>query len=286
MQQCTALCWLIAGLFLVLPGIAAAQTTIQNSATGELNTLGLDLSQATVTLNRFTLVNQFNSTVTVDPPIVVANGLDFSTITVTLRDNNNLPVAGRVVSVASSRGAQDIVTQPLNPTDVNGVTTGEIRSTLIGFATITAIDVADNVLLNDQPQVLFTSTELLVLTKDVSPGKAVVGDVVTYTIAIQNTIPGTVSNVRIFDEASPVLAYLPGTALLDGSVISDPLPGPPMVFDIGDIAPLVDSNGNGVADPGEGGYHVLSYSMVVGAGARVGTYTNLAVAVDVCDTCA
>ncbi len=276
---------LAAGLFLLLQGIAAAQI-IQNSATGELNALSLDLSQASITLNRFTLVNPINSTVTVNPPIVVANGVEISTITVTLRDNNDLPVAGRVVSVASSRGAQDIVTQPLNPTDINGVTTGEIRSTLNGIAIISATDVADAVLLNDQPQVMFTSTEVLVLSKEVNPDRAVVGDVVTYTVTIRNTTTNTVSNVRISDAASPVLAYLPGTARLDGNAIADPLPGPPMMFDIGNVQALIDANGNGVADPGEDGYHILSYSMVVGAGARVGTYPNLAVAVDVCDTCA
>ena len=147
---------LAAGLLLLIPGMAAAQI-IQNSATGELNALSLDLSQATITLNRFALVDPINSSVTVDPPIVLADGVAFSTITVTLRDINNLPVPARVVSVASNRGALDVVTQPLAPTDVNGVTTGQIRSTTNGVATISATDVADSVLLNDQPQVLFTS---------------------------------------------------------------------------------------------------------------------------------
>ena len=88
---------LAAGVFLLLPGMAAAQQPITNSATGELNSLSLDLTQATVTLNRNTLVNPINSSVTVNPPVVLANGVDFSTITVTLRDNANLPIAGRVV---------------------------------------------------------------------------------------------------------------------------------------------------------------------------------------------
>ena len=274
-----------AGLFLLLPGMAAAQQPITNSATGELNSLSLDLTQATVTLNRNTLVSPINSTVTVNPPVVLANGVDFSTITVTLRDINNQPVAGRIVSVASSRGAQDTLTQPLNPTDVNGVTTGEIRSTLPGISTVSARDVADNVLLNDQPQVMFTSTEILLLTKDVNPERAVVGDVVTYTITIQNTVAGIVNNVRMVDDASPVLTYVPGSARVDGNVIADPVLGPPMIFDIGDIQALADTNGNGVADPGEAGYHILTYSMIVGAGARAGTYPNTAFAVDVCDTC-
>jgi len=275
---------LAVGVCMLLPGLALAQL-LQNSASSELNTLSLDLSQATVTLNRLNTVDPNNSTVTVDPPIVTADGIAFSTITVTLRYGNNLPIAGRVVTLASSRGALDMVTQPLNPTDLNGVTTGEIRSTLTGTAQVMATEVADTVLLNDQPQVFFTASEVLQLTKTVHPDRATVGDVVTYTITIQNTTTDTVSNVRIVDQASPVLAYVPGTARLDGNVIADPLPGPPIVFDIGDVAALADGNGNGVADPGEGGYHTLSYSMIVGAGARIGSYGNRAVAIDVCDAC-
>ena len=121
---------LISGLWILLPAMALAQV-IQNSATGDLNALSLDLSQATITLNR-SLVDPGNSTVTVDPPIVTADGIAFSTITVTLRDGLNQPLVGRLVSLASSRGVIDTVTQPLTPTDVNGVTTGEIRSTMNG----------------------------------------------------------------------------------------------------------------------------------------------------------
>ena len=86
-------------LCVLLPGIVSAQI-IQNSGTGELDGISLDLSQATVTLNRVSLVDATNSTVTVDPPVVLANGIAFSTITVTLLDINGLPIAGRVVALA------------------------------------------------------------------------------------------------------------------------------------------------------------------------------------------
>ncbi len=123
----------------LLPGMVGAQA-IQNSATAEVNALGLDLTQATVMLNRTGAVNAALSTVTVDPPIVLADGVAFSTITVTLLDGNSLPLAGLPVSLASSRGALDIITQPLAPTDINGVTTGEIRSNNIGITQIIATE--------------------------------------------------------------------------------------------------------------------------------------------------
>jgi uncharacterized repeat protein (TIGR01451 family) len=277
---------LTAGMLLLLTGPALAQV-VQNTASGELNLVSLEESRATVTLNRVAgNADPGTSSVTVNPPVVVADGTEFSTITVTLRDAAGLPLAGRMVSLASSRGAVDVVTQPLNPTDANGVTSGEIRSTQNGIAQIQATDVVDGVLINELPEVLFASTGALQLTKTVNPDRATIGDVVTYTIEIRNTTASTIGNVLIIDEAAPVLAYLPGTARLDGTVIAEPLPGPPMVFNLGDVQALADGNGNGVADPGEGGYYSLSYSMVVGAGARVGAYSNLAVANAGCVDCA
>ena len=270
---------------LLLPALSGAQT-LQNSGSGELNTFGLDLTQATVTLNRLPLIDAVNSSVTVDPPVVAADGIAFSTITVTMRDGNNQPVAGRTVSLVSSRGAMDVVTQPSIPTDVNGVTTGEIRSVNSGLTQVLATDIVEAVLLNDQPDVGFARGEVLQLTKKVSPDRAVIGDIVTYTIEIQNTTVDIVRDVRINDTPAPVLAYVAGTARLDGVAIADLTPGSPMFFDIGDVLALGDANGNGVADPGESGYGVLTYSMVVGAGARPGNYSNLALAVDVCDACA
>ncbi|MCP4391918.1 MAG: DUF11 domain-containing protein, partial [Gammaproteobacteria bacterium] len=270
---------------LLLPFPASAQV-LSNSASGELNGLSLDLSQATVTLNRSSLIDVVNSSVTVDPPLVTADGVDFSTITVTLLDINGDPLAGRMVSIASSRGALDVIIQPASPTDANGVATGQISSLTSGITQVQVTEVAESALLNDQPDVMFTLGEVLLLTKSVRPDRAVVGDIVTYTIEIQNTTSNAVSGVRIADTAAPVLSYVAGTARLDGAAIADPLPGTPMLFDLGDIAALADTNGNGVADPGESGHATLSYAMVVGAGARVGSQSNTAIAVDLCDACA
>jgi uncharacterized repeat protein (TIGR01451 family) len=275
----------IAAFSLALPAWSGAQT-LQNSASGELNSFSLDLTQATVSLNRRPVIDAVNSTVNVDPPVVAADGIAFSTITVTLRDSDDQPLPGRTVSVASSRGALDVIVQPVNPTDANGETTAEIRSMNSGITQVLVTDIVEAVLLNDQPDVGFSRGEVLQLTKTVSPDRGSIGDIVTYTIEIQNTTTNAVGSVRISDTPAAVLAYVAGTAKLDGVAIADPAQGSPVFFDIGDVQPLGDTNGNGVADPGESGYLVLTYSMVVGAGARAGSYSNLALAVDVCDVCA
>ena len=68
----------IAAFSFTLPAWSGAQT-LQNSASGELNSLSLDLTQATVTLNRRPVIDAVNSSVTVDPPVVAADGIAFST---------------------------------------------------------------------------------------------------------------------------------------------------------------------------------------------------------------
>ena len=254
---------------LLLPVSSGAQT-LQNSGSGELNMLGLDLTQATVTLNRLPMVDAANSSVTVDPPVVAADGIAFSTITVTLRNGSNQPLAGRTVTLASSRGVLDVIVQPLKPTDVSGVTTAEMRSVNSGLTQVLATDVQDAVLLNDQPEVGFSRGEVLQLTKTVSPDRASIGDIVTYTIEIQNTTVNTIGSVRINDTPAPVLAYVAGTARLDGAAIADPVQGSPMYFDIGDVLSLGATNGTRVADPAVTGYRAMLYTRLGGAAAQPG----------------
>ncbi|KKW18945.1 MAG: Ig domain protein group 1 domain protein, partial [Parcubacteria group bacterium GW2011_GWF2_50_9] len=51
------------------------------------------------------------------PTSVVADGVTTSTITVTVLDANNNPVSGATVSLSSSRGATDTITQPVGTTN-------------------------------------------------------------------------------------------------------------------------------------------------------------------------
>jgi hypothetical protein len=65
-----------------------------------------------------------------------------STITVTARDANGNPVAGRTVVLAAT-GTGNTLTQPVAVTDANGVATGALASTGAGAKVVTAtIDAA------------------------------------------------------------------------------------------------------------------------------------------------
>ncbi len=231
------------------------------------------------------LADPLTSTVTVNPKIVIADGNASSTITVTLRDTSNQPLPAKRVSLLSSRAGMDTVVQPPVSTNAMGITRGEIRSTVIGVATITATDSSGNVSLAMKPQVYFSQGQVLEITKRANKKEVTVGDVVTYTVEIKNKTTKDVISVRLLDLIPPNFKYLKGSTRMNGAALPDPGGNRPMAFDIGIVPALVDANGNGRADPGEPGYFVLGYQLVVGSGATPRTYVNTAVATDVCDEC-
>lgn len=67
-----------------------------------------------------------------------SNGSDVYTVTVTARDNQGNPVAGRTVSLASSRSGADTITGSPATTDVNGEAAFTVKSVTGGTSTLTA----------------------------------------------------------------------------------------------------------------------------------------------------
>jgi uncharacterized repeat protein (TIGR01451 family) len=228
--------------------------------------------------------SDLNSIVTANPQIVVANGIDASTITTILRDAANLPVPAKSVSLATDRAA-DALAQPALPTNASGATTGTIKSTVVGVSTITATDVSDTLVLSSRPKVFFTHGQVLELRKSASKKEAVVGDVVNYLVEIRNKTAKIVTPVRISDQIPPNFKYVKGSARLNGAVLAEPAGNRPLIFDIGSVPAFTDSNSNGRADPGESGYMTLTYQLVIGSGATPRDYVNTVVATDVCDQC-
>jgi hypothetical protein len=97
------------------------------------------------------------SSVLATPAILPADGDSRSTLTITLRDQNNQPLVGRRIWLYSQRGALDMVEQPALLTNTEGWTTGWIASFTPGDTTITAIVLDDGVML--APAVVtFTNT--------------------------------------------------------------------------------------------------------------------------------
>ncbi len=80
------------------------------------------------------------STVTAVPATINASsGSSFSTITVTVRDRYDNPLAGVAVTLAvTGSGSGNTLVQPAGPTGPDGVATGKFSSSAVGSRTITA----------------------------------------------------------------------------------------------------------------------------------------------------
>ncbi len=226
------------------------------------------------------------STVEISPDIVVSDGTSTSTVTITLLNSSGNPISGKTVVISSDRGVLDTFVQPIGVTDINGVAQGTISSSTVGTATLTVVDTTDSITLLSQPQVHFTQGLVLTLSKFANKNDVVVGDVITYTIEVKNPTAQDVVQVRLEDIIPDNFKYRRGSTLLNGAPVPDPVGNRTLTFNLGTVPALVDTNGNGEADPGETGYSAFNYQLIVGSGATPGTYTNTAVAKDSCARCA
>ncbi|MDH3975102.1 MAG: OmpA family protein [Deltaproteobacteria bacterium] len=278
-----------------LPGVAGngdvtstvddLSTPVIATPTAAGNADGDNTDSNSVTVNLMAPLSGTLSTVTVNPTVLTADGIEIATITVTLRDGAGQPVAGKTMTISSDRGIADIIVQPAGPTDILGRAVATIRSNTVGVATLTATDVTDSITLTTQPTVYFTKGEVLILTKEANKREASIGEVVTYTVTLANSSPDILPLVTVVDPLPPNFKYLKGSTRLNGVKLADPAGNKPLLFSTGAIPALLDTNGNGRADPGEAGFMTLSYQTIIGSGALPGKYINGAVATDVCSTC-
>ena len=103
---------------------------------------------------------------------------------------------------------------------------------------------------------------LIQLTKTANKKEASVGDIVTYTLSIENKTASAVTSVYIADRIPPGFKYITDRALLDGSKMNNPEGQRPILFNIGTIS--------------AGQTMTLRYQLVVGSGVTFGKYENSA----------
>lgn len=258
--------------------INAPMAATEGNADGD----GADFNSQRVTV--VDTVDPALSSVTVQPDIVVADGVAQSVIRAVLRDTSGLPAPNVSTSIGSDRGAFDSITQPTGLTGADGVATGAVSSSTVGIARLTVTNVTDGYDLLTRPVVYFTQGEVLRLTKTANRAEVEIGDAVAYRVEIMNTTAQDVVQVRLNDYLPRGFKYVKGSARINGAAI-EPSGSHTLNFDIGTVPALVDGNGNGQADAGEPGYFVLTYQLMVGSNATPGDYTNTAQAVDVCERC-
>ena len=91
------------------------------------------------------LADAANSTVVAAPTTVASDGTTTSTITVILSDASNNPVAGKTVTLTSSRAeGVDTISAASGPSSSVGVVTFSVKSSTSGPAIFTATDVSDS----------------------------------------------------------------------------------------------------------------------------------------------
>lgn len=110
-----------------------------------------------------------NSTVTVSPGSVIADGSTTATVTVTLLDENGTPVENKSVSLVSNRGAQDTISAASGLSDASGVVTFTVKSLTEGDATFTALVVADDVTVTQTASVTFTFNPYTDISNTLTP---------------------------------------------------------------------------------------------------------------------
>ena len=87
---------------------------------------------------------------------MTADGSTSSTVTVTLRDAQSNPVAGKTVTLAKSGGSSTITTVS-GVTNGSGVATFTVKDTVAESTTYTATDTTDSVTVTQTAAVSFTS---------------------------------------------------------------------------------------------------------------------------------
>jgi len=102
------------------------------------------------------VVSAAQSTVLASPASVAANGASSSTITVTLKDAYNNPVAGKTVTLAKNGGSSTI-SAASGPSNAGGIVTFSVTDLVAESTVYTATDTTDSLVITQTASVTFTS---------------------------------------------------------------------------------------------------------------------------------
>ena len=140
-------------------------------------------------------VSAANSTVSASPTSVVADGSTTATITVTLKNADNNPLAGKDVTLAKTSGPGSPVIAPASATtDGSGVATFTVSSTTIGADVFAATETADNVTVAQTATVTFTAGAVDAGTSTVVAAPAIVPADGTTTTTVTVTLKDASNN--------------------------------------------------------------------------------------------
>ncbi|UZM75457.1 YrIlm family inverse autotransporter adhesin [Yersinia sp. SCPM-O-B-9106 (C-191)] len=240
------------------------------SLTASVGGTALGVAPATVTLNgNSSDLSTTNSTLVATPVNIEANGSDTSLVTLTLRDNNNNPVTGQAVALATTLGTLGTVTEQASGVYTATLTAGTLAGTASLTASVggTALGVAPaTVTLNGNSSDLSTTNSTLVATPVNIEANGSDTSLVTLTLRDNNNNPVTGQAVAlattlgtlgtVTEQASGVYTAtltagtLAGTASLTASVGGTALGVAPATVTLnGNSSDLSTTNSTLVATP-------------------------------------
>jgi alpha-tubulin suppressor-like RCC1 family protein len=119
---------------------------------------GMKSHQDFIVIPQNAIVDVQQSSITLQPDTLVADGNTHANIIITLRNASGQPVAGKNVQVVSERGSLiDLIEQPVASSNADGQITARIRSSTNGQTTLRAWVLGDGVLLNASAFLTFTT---------------------------------------------------------------------------------------------------------------------------------
>jgi hypothetical protein len=142
------------------PGASVLTATLHRDPAGFLRDIPIDDTAQVEFVDPLRDVIASTSVVTAVPPGVDANGVAASTIEITVLGANASPVVGKTVAVSSLR-AEDVLTQPSAPTDADGKTRAQIRSTKAGVTqvAVTVDPLGNPIVLEQRANVTFVAAQ-------------------------------------------------------------------------------------------------------------------------------
>lgn len=163
------------------------------------------------------------STAVASPTTVAADGVDQSTVTVTLLGTGSVPVAGKTVTLTPASGSATVSAPSPTETDANGQTKFTVTDTAAESVTFTAADPSDSVTLTQKPSVTFQAPAVDAGHSTVSvsntnpPADGSTSTTITVTLRDQGSTPQPVAGKMVTLSGTGSTVITPTTPVVTSS---------------------------------------------------------------------
>ena len=205
-----------------------------------------------------TSVSPTNSTVTPTTQDVTADGSDPAVVTVTLKDDNSVPVSGKTVSLAAGSGHATVANQGVgsNVTDENGQARFVVTDNTAETVTLSATDTTDSIAVTQTASVTFMTPTINQSATTVTanptsvPADGTTASTITVTIRDNSVAPG---------QPAPISGLTVQLTAENGSSTITP------------VSPLTNANGQATFTVTDTANEIVTYKGAVGATALTAT---------------